>query len=197
MKVFISHNKADKMSSRHLAVALAEQGIGVWFDEWEIRPGDSIIGGLEEGISSSNVFVLVWSARASASQWVGTEVRSYLRRRVDDESLRIIPVMLDGTPLPALVAEYRGFDFAETTPEAIATEIAGHPGEREVARLLQNRLLELAWEKFSGTDLLPFFVCPSCGSSKLHRFRASDSRGDSYYCIKCEECNWRDETEVP
>jgi len=172
-------------------------GISFWFDEWEIRPDDSIIGGLGQGISSSNVFVLVWSARASASQWVGTEVRAYLRRRVDDESLRIIPIMLDGTPLPALVAEYRGFVLAETTPEAIATEIAGHPGEQEVARLLQNRLLELAWEKFSGTDMLPYFVCPSCGSSRLRRYRASDARGDSYYCINCEECTWCDETEIP
>ena len=196
MNVFISHNKADKTSSRHLAVALVEQGVGVWFDEWEIRPGDSIIGGLEKGISTSDVFVLIWSARASASQWVGTEVHSYLRRRVDDDSLRIVPIFLDQTPLPALVAEYRGFVLAETTPEEIATEIAGRPGEREVARLLQNSLIDLAWEKFSGGDPLPYFVCPSCGGSKLRRFQARDTRGDSYYCINCEECNWRDETEI-
>jgi predicted RNA-binding Zn-ribbon protein involved in translation (DUF1610 family) len=198
MKVFISHNKADKIASRHLAVALVEQGISVWLDEWEIRPGDSIIGGIEGGLSTSDVFVLVWSARARASAWVGTEVRAYLRRRVEDKSLRIVPVILDDTPLPALVAEYRGFVLSEeATAEHIATEIAGNPGEREVARLLQNRLFELAWTKFTGTDMLPYFVCQSCGSSKLRRYQAGDMRGDSYYCIKCEECGWRDETEIP
>ena len=143
VKVFISHNKADKISSRLLAIALVEQGIGAWFDEWEIRPGDSIVGGLESGLSDSDVFMLVWSAHASTSNWVGTEMRAYLTRRVSDDSLRIIPILLDSTPLPALVAEYRGFVFTETTPEQIAAEIAGPTADQEVARLLQNRLLDL------------------------------------------------------
>ncbi len=106
VKVFISHNKTDKISSRLLAIALVEQGIGVWFDEWEIRPGDSIIGGLEVGLSDSDVFMLIWSAHANASKWVGTEIRAYLTRRVGDDSLRIIPILLDATPLPTLVSEY-------------------------------------------------------------------------------------------
>ena len=185
------------MASRHLAVALVEQGVGVWFDEWEIRPGDSIVGGIEAGLSDAEVFVLVWSSHARDSNWVGTELRAYLRRRVDDQSLKIVPIMLDETPLPTLVAEYKGFVFTDTTPEQIATEIAGNPGEREIARLLQNRLLEVAWGKFSGSDPLPYFVCPSCGCPKLRRFQARDARGDSYYCVQCEECNWRDETEIP
>ncbi len=196
MKVFISHNKADKISSRLLAIALVEQGIGVWFDEWEIRPGDSIIGGLEAGLSDSDVFMLVWSAHASASKWVGTEIRAYLTRRVADDSLRVIPILLDATPLPILVAEYRGFAFAETTAEQIATEIAGPKADQEIARLLQNRLLELTWGKISGGDPLPYLVCPSCGSAKLRRYQANDTRGDAYYCIECENCNWQDGIEV-
>lgn len=196
LKVFISHNKADKISSRLLAIALIEQGIGVWFDEWEIRPGDSIVGGLESGISSSDVFVLFWSIDASKSNWVGTEVRAYLTRRVTDTSLRIVPILLDGTPLPALVAEFKGFVWQETTPEQIATEISGNKGDREVVRLLQNRMIELAWGNSSGGDPLPYFVCPSCGSAKLDRYSTNDARGDSYYCIQCKECSWNDATEV-
>ena len=41
-RVFICHNKADKKFSRSLATALIEQGVGVWFDELNLRPGDSI-----------------------------------------------------------------------------------------------------------------------------------------------------------
>jgi hypothetical protein len=37
-------------------------------------------------------------------------VRAYIRRRVDDHSLRIIPLLMDDTPLPVLVADYRGFN---------------------------------------------------------------------------------------
>lgn len=34
---------------------LVEQGVDVWFDEWELRPGDSIVGGIEEGLSNAGV----------------------------------------------------------------------------------------------------------------------------------------------
>lgn len=196
MKVFISHNKADKICSRLLAIALVEQGIGVWFDEWDIRPGQSIIGGLSAGLDDSDVFMLVWSAHASKSNWVGTEIRAYLTRRVSDDSLRIIPILLDVTSLPVLVAEYRGFVFSETTPEQIAMEVAGPNADQEIARILQNRLMDLTWGRTRDGDPLPYLVCPSCGSTKLRRHQANDARGDSYYCIECEACKWHDESEV-
>lgn len=197
MKVFISHNKADKIASRLLAIALVEQGIGVWFDEWEIRPGDSITGGLEAGLSDSDVFMLVWSANARASNWVGTEIRAYVTRRVSDTSLRIIPILLDDTRLPTLVAEYKGFAWDESRPDQIAAAVTGNQTDREVRRLLQNRLLDLTWGVASSGDMLPYLVCPSCGSAKLHRSQQHDNRGDCYYCIRCEECQWNDATEVP
>jgi len=100
MKAFISHNKADKVSARALATMLVEQGVDVWFDEWEIRPGDSIIGGMEVGLEKSDIFVLFWYINAQSSSWVGAELRAILRRRIDNSNLRIIPLMIDGTKLP-------------------------------------------------------------------------------------------------
>lgn len=194
MNVFISHNKEDKETARFLAVALVEQGANVWFDEWQLRPGDSITGGIEAGLSSTDVFVLIWSSDASLSKWVGTEVRAYLRRRVDDESLRIVPVMIDTTPLPTLVADYRGFFLDHTTsPNTIAFEITGRPPDVELARRLQNRLLELTSNHCSSGDPLPYIICPSCGSSKLKRSTATDhARDEVYYVIECEDCKWSD-----
>jgi hypothetical protein len=86
---------------------LVAQGEDVWFDEWEIRPGQSLTGGIEEGLAGSDAFILVWSGAAHASRWVGTELRAYIRRRVDDNSLLVIPLMLDRTPLPVLVADFQ------------------------------------------------------------------------------------------
>jgi hypothetical protein len=192
MNVFISHNKADKEIARFLAVALVEQGENVWFDEWQLRPGDSITGGIEEGLSLSDVFLLVWSSSASCSKWVGTEIRAYLRRRVDDESLRIVPVLVDATPLPSLIADYRGFVLDETvSPDTIAFEITGKPSDIEIARRLQNRLLKLTLDYCDDGDPLPYIICPSCGSSSLKRSSAMDSRRDEvYYVIECEDCKW-------
>lgn len=198
MRVFISHNRADKVSARLLAIALVQRGMDVWFDEWEIRPGDSITGGIERGVSDADVFMLIWSSSAAKSNWVGMELRAFLRRRVDDDALRVIPVMIDDAPLPSLVADYRGFDLAEgLSPQGIATEIAGCPPDREIARLLQDRLLEITDGQLVGGDELPYVVCPECGSTRLERFEQVDyARDDRYYCIRCKECSWSDATEL-
>jgi hypothetical protein len=197
MKIFISHNKADKPYARSLATAFVQRGIDVWFDEWQMRPGDSIIGGIERGLSDADIFVLVWSVRAAESNWVGTEVRAYLRRRVDDGELRIVPVMMDETPLPTLVAEYLGFSGPDVTDvERVAERITGSPADREVARLLQNRLHELTAANSSPGDPNPYLICPECGSGRLRRFTETDYAHDRlYYCIECEECKWSDGTE--
>lgn len=197
MNVFVSHNKGDKETARLLAIALVEQGVGVWFDAWAIRPGDSITGGIEEGLTGSDVLVLVWSAAAHASNWVGTEIRAYLRRRVDDNSLRIVPVMLDDTPLPTLVADYRGFRLeSDAELEAVAAEITGRSSDVEIARRLQNRLLELTERYGSPGDPLPFIICPRCGSEHLERSNPVDDEHDeAYYVIECRDCKWYEWTQ--
>lgn len=196
MNVFISHNKHDKGTARLLAIALVEQGMNVWFDEWSIRLGDSLTGGIEKGLSDADIFVLVWSTQAKESNWVGTEIRAYLRRRVDDDSLRIVPVMVDDTPLPTLVADYKGFMVSpEYTVERIACEIMGRPIDIEIAQRLQTRLLELMFSHCEG-DPHPYLVCPGCGSTELKRYAATDNARDkTYYIIECEECGWGDWTQ--
>ncbi len=198
MLVFISHNRADKIEARLLAQALTQQGVNVWFDEWEIRPGDSIAGGIEQGLSDANVFVLVWSAAAAASSWVGTELRAYLHRRVSDHSLRIIPIWLDDTPAPALVADYNGFPVSrDLSMEEIATEITGNPPDREIARVLQERLLHLTRDAIDTFDPLPYRVCEKCGSGNLRRSMFTDyKRDDEYMEMRCLDCNWAASTEL-
>lgn len=196
--VFISHNRADKVEARLLATALIQQGVGVWFDEWNISPGESITGGIQGGLSDADVFVLVWSDNAAKSNWVGTEIRAYLRRRVDDETLRIIPVMLDNTPLPVLVADYKGFKVeADVSLESIAVRIIGSRPDQEIARLLQSRLLDLSEGGRGSMDPLPYLVCPQCGSTNLRRGQFVDEqRYDTYMYVQCEECEWGDSTEI-
>lgn len=193
--VFISHNKADKLEGRLLATSLVQQGVGVWFDEWDILPGDSIVGGIEEGLSEADVFVLVWSSNASKSEWVGTELQAYLVRRVNDQTLRIVPIMLDETPLPVLVADYRGFEATDQLPlEEIAARILGERPDREIARLLQSRLLELS-DSGAGYPF-PYLVCPDCGSSDLEHMDTHDKRGDHQLVIYCKNCDWGESTEI-
>lgn len=192
MLVFLSHNKADMATARLLASALAEAGVDVWFDEWSLKPGDSITGGISEGLTKCDAFVLIWSHQAAASNWVETEVRAAITRRVNDRELRLIPVLVDETPLPILFAEYKGFNLA-TIPDLrrIATEISGVNHPKDLAQLLQRRLHELAAAELAPDNPIRVVVCPECASKDLRIRRRYDGYSDSdFYFVTCLDCNW-------
>jgi hypothetical protein len=192
VRAFISHNNADRETARLLATLLVEQGVGVWFDEWDLRPGDSLIGGVEKDIAGAEVFILVWSRAAHTSRWVGTELRTYLRRRVDDEALRIVPLMLDDTPLPALVADYKGFAIANDAElPSVAEEIAGKPTDVAIAKRLQQRLHELAAGSVSDENPHKYLVCTRCASANIRISSLFDDYAEKtrHFAI-CADCNF-------
>ena len=50
--VFLSHSAKDKAVVRPLAERLRKDGLKVWFDEWVLKPSDSIPAKIEEGRSN-------------------------------------------------------------------------------------------------------------------------------------------------
>jgi TIR domain len=62
--VFLSHSSADKAVVRAVAERLRKDGLKVWFDEWMLKPGESILAKIEEGLELSRVLVLCMSANA-------------------------------------------------------------------------------------------------------------------------------------
>jgi len=56
--VFLSHSAKDKAVVRALAERLRADGPKVWFDEWVLKPGDSIPAKIEEGLERSRAGAL-------------------------------------------------------------------------------------------------------------------------------------------
>ena len=46
--VFLSHSSKDKDVVREIAERLRNDGLNVWFNEWILKPGDSILAKIEE-----------------------------------------------------------------------------------------------------------------------------------------------------
>ena len=67
--VFLSHSSKDKAVVRAVAERLRADNLRVWFDEWELKPGDSIPAKIEAGLEHSRVLVLCMSAHAFGSDW--------------------------------------------------------------------------------------------------------------------------------
>jgi hypothetical protein len=48
--VFLSHSSKDTPVVLELAQRLRKDGLRVWLDQWEIKPGDSIPAKIEHGL---------------------------------------------------------------------------------------------------------------------------------------------------
>ena len=75
--VFLSHSSKDKAVVRGVAERLRKDGLRVWFDEWVLKPGDSIPAKIEEGLEHSRVLVLCMSANAFGSDWAQLEAGTF------------------------------------------------------------------------------------------------------------------------
>ena len=77
--VFLSHNSQDKPQVEQLACWLREQGLRVWYDEWELRPGLPWQERLEEGITHSGA-VVVCVGPSGFGPWHEPEMRAALAK---------------------------------------------------------------------------------------------------------------------
>ena len=104
--VFLSHSSKDKKIIRPLAEHLKKDGIKVWFDEWEIKPGDSIPAKIEEGLERSRVLVLCMSAHAFGSEWAQLESGTFRFRDPLNKERRFIPLRLDDAPIKGSLGQF-------------------------------------------------------------------------------------------
>ena len=115
-KVFLSHQKEDKEFVEALGVNLRKNGIDVFFDKWDIQPGDSIPKEIEDALAECNLFLYVMSPASVKSKWVQEEYHAFLYRKINEHSLRIIPILHRPCTPPAFIAPIRHIDFQNFEP---------------------------------------------------------------------------------
>ena len=130
---FLSHNSRNKPVVRQLKLRLAAEGLTVWLDEDELRPGSSVQKSLEAGIKSSKTIVVVVGADG-LGPWEDKEVRGALQLGANDD-LPIIPVLLPGCDaepeLPFFLSDFKWVDLRDGLTDAgIGKLIWGITGEK-------------------------------------------------------------------
>ncbi|NIJ42355.1 hypothetical protein FHS78_002649 [Parvibaculum indicum] len=81
--VYLAHASEDKAIAKPLAEGLVQRGIDVWYDNWEIGPGDSLRRKMEEGLGDCTHFVVLLTARSMKKPWVQEEIDAGLMRTVE------------------------------------------------------------------------------------------------------------------
>jgi hypothetical protein len=112
-KVFISYSHDDREFVRRLADDLMRRSISVWWDEWEIGVGDSLIDKVESGITSSSYLAIVLSPSSVSSAWVREELNAALIRQLRERRVFVLPILIEDCEIPVLLQDKRYADFRE------------------------------------------------------------------------------------
>ena len=135
--VFLSHNRADKVSVEQLAVRLEDEtGLKPFLDKWHLVPGEPWQEAIEEALDNSAACA-VFLGPGGLGSWENEEMRNALERRVRDKSFRVIPVLLpgadpgDSATLPSTLSRMTWVSFSSglDNAEAFRQLIAGIKGE--------------------------------------------------------------------
>lgn len=128
--VFLSHSAKDKAAVRDLARRLKDDGLRVWFDEWEIKPGDMIGLKIRDGLEHSRTLVLVMSANGMGSEWVTFEYQTVLFNDPTNQQRRFIPLRLDNSELSPTLKQFAHIDWRKPSPDQYAALLSAcHPQE--------------------------------------------------------------------
>jgi len=96
--IFISYARANAEQVRPLVALLRDKGYRVFFDQKEILVGEDWKERLRRSVASARCLVLCWSKESAASEYVRYELF-----RAEGLGRRVLPWLLDDTPLPELI----------------------------------------------------------------------------------------------
>lgn len=110
--VFISHRKVDVILAERLSQEIKAAGHEVWFDDWKIDIGDSIVEKINQGLEGTAYLVLCYSS-SGMSDWVNREWMSALARQLSGQPVKILPLLLSGGEPPAILADIKYADLVK------------------------------------------------------------------------------------
>ncbi len=107
-RVFLSYKQQSISApiAQTVAHRLSQQHITVWFDEWEIKAGDSIVGKIGEGFKNSDACLIFLDSRYSSSDWCTKEMNTALTKAIT-ENLTVIPVLVEDCAKPELLKDLK------------------------------------------------------------------------------------------
>ena len=135
--VFISHASEDKDEVvRPLASALKEEGLHVWYDEFELQIGSRLRQTIDRGIARSRFGVVVLSGSFFDKGWPAYELDGLVTRTVSGEQV-LLPIWHD-------VTKQQVMDFSPSLADKLARSTATHTVDEiaaEIAAIVQSTVI--------------------------------------------------------
>jgi hypothetical protein len=131
--IFLSYSSKDKKAILALAERLKQDGLRVWLDAWEIKPGDMIGLKIQHGVEKSRTLILCMSQAYFESEWGTLEHHTLLFRDPTNAQRRFIPLLIQDCTLPDIIAQFAHIDWRTPSDEVYAKLLAACRGEEAEA----------------------------------------------------------------
>lgn len=132
--VFISHASEDKDDIvRPLAEALREKELKVWYDEFELKIGDSLRRKIDKGLANSKFGIVVLSKSFIGKGWANYELDGLVSRAVTGEQILL--------PIWHKITKQEVVDYSPSLADKLARSTATHTVDEiasEIAELIKN-----------------------------------------------------------
>ena len=126
--VFICHTTEDKADiARPLATALDDAGLRVWFDEFELRIGDSLRRKIDKGLAASRFGVVVLSRAFFGRGWPEYELDGLVTQAVSGLQV-LLPVWHN-------VTKHEVMEYSPSLADRVARRTATHTVEEIAAEI--------------------------------------------------------------
>lgn len=127
--VFISHASEDKEEVvRPLANALKDRKLNVWYDEFELKIGDSLRQKIDKGVAKSKFGIIILSKNFIKKGWINYELDGLITRSISNQQI-LLPIWHNITKQEVIdyspsIADKVARSTSVNTIEEIADEIA-------------------------------------------------------------------------
>jgi hypothetical protein len=108
-EVFLSYTRTDRAIAQSIAIELQRLGVDVWWDH-ELLGGDDYRARIAEILGRAMATIVIWSRRSIESQWVVGEASAAREKKT------LVPINLDGTPVPLDFRPLHTIDFTGWIP---------------------------------------------------------------------------------
>jgi len=125
---FISYASEDKQEFvKPLANKLTELGLKIWYDEFELKVGDSLRGSIDRGLVNSEYGIVILSKNFFSKNWPQYELNGLTAREIDGRKV-ILPIWYgiskeDVLKYSPSLADKIALDTSKKTISEIAAEL--------------------------------------------------------------------------
>jgi hypothetical protein len=133
--VFISHASENKSEVvRPLAIALQERNLRVWYDEFELKIGDSLRQKIDKGLANSRFGIVVLSKHFIKKGWTNYELDGIITKSISGQQV-VLPIWHD-------ITKQEVIDYSPSLADKVARNTATYTIEEiaeEIAEVINNK----------------------------------------------------------